>query len=337
MLKLLKKLSKRLTAAVLALALALTLTPAEATYAKGESWTKIDDYTYTLAGTDITATFDGYYLYITGTGAIPDYDERTWSARPWNKSVITHLVIAETITSIGEYAFANLSYLEDVTMSSKTFIEDNNCFTGIAYEAVFHIKGYAETTRYYGTIPYTSLDSIKKFAQTTYMRASFLFDKEYMVPLFQNSTNPTIANVYYNYDLTTPWEDLDEKANGNQYTDICRIISPTSDGDLSVTCCRQYVDSDYYELFASVIGTDTLAATYVMEVERGDILVRKTLNELFYELTIPEEYKLAGRTFRLISIDQGKVTVHEDLDLSDSTFTFTTDMPSTIYALVYSA
>lgn len=331
----LKHLTKRLTAAVLALALLLTFIPADITYAKGESWTKVDDNTYTLAGTDITATFDGYNLYITGTGAIPDYDERTWAARPWHKSVITRLVIDETITSIGEYAFANLSYLEDITLSSKTFIEDNNTFTGIAYEPVFHIKGYAETIRYYGTIPYTSLDSIKKFAQTTYTRASFLFDREYMVTLFQNSTNPTIANVYYNYDLATPWENLDEKANGNKYTDICRIISPTSDGDLSVTCNKQYVDPDYYELFATVIGTDTLAATYVMEVERNDILVRKTLNELFYELAIPEEYKLAGRTFRLISIDQGKVTVHEDLDLSDSTFTFTTDTPSTIYALIY--
>lgn len=330
-----KKFTKRLTAAVLALALLLTLIPADITYAKGESWTKVDDNTYTLAGTDITAAFDGCCLYITGTGAIPDYDERSWTARPWNKSAITHLIIAETITSIGEFAFANLSCLEDVTMSSKTFLEDNNCFTGIAYEPVFHIKGYAETPRYYGTILYTSLDSIKRFAQTTYMRASFLFDKEYMVPLFQDSTNPTIANVYYNYDLTTPWEDLDEKANGNQYTDICRIISPTSDGDYSVTCSKQYVDPDYYELFSAVIGEDTLAATYVMEVERGDVLVRKTLNELFYELTIPEDCKLAGRTFRLISIDQGKVTIHEDLDFSDSTFTFTTDTPSTIYALVY--
>lgn len=331
----LKKITQRLMAACLILALLLTIIPADISYAKGDAWTKLDDSTYTLSGTDITARFDGYYLYIDGTGKIPDYDERTWYARPWNKSDITHLVIAESITAVGEYAFANLSYLEDVTMSSKTFIEDNNCFTGIAYEPVFHIKGYAETTRYHGSVPYTSLDSIKRFAQTTYMRASFLFEKQYMADLFQNSTNPTIANVYYNYDLTTPWENLDEKANGNRYTDICRIISPTSDGDLSITCNKQYVNEDYYDIFSAAIGDDTLAATFVIEAKRGDILVRQTLNELFYELTIPEEYRLAGRTFRLISIDKGRVTVHEDLDISDATFTFKTNMPCTVYALTY--
>lgn len=364
----LRKNMKRFSAALIALAIVCITLPSEnvhAVYAvdtSGISWTKTDEYTYTtstvvtddednettiisdvtvttysLDGTDVTATIDGHNLHISGTGAIPDYTERSWSVRPWHKYAITNLVIDETITSIGEYAFANLSYLEDITMSSKTFIENNNAFTGIAYEPVFHIKGYAETVKYIGTIPYTSLDSIKAFAQSTYMRASFLFDEAYMVTLFQNSGNPTITNVFCNYDTTTPWEDLDEYENGNVYTDICRIISPTSDGDLSVTCYKQCVNQDYYELFATAIGTDTLAATYVMEVERNDVLVGKTLSELYYELTIPEEYKLAGRTFRLISVDQGTVTVHEDFDLSDSTITFMTDTPSTIYALVYSA
>ncbi len=298
---------------------------------------EVTAYVYTLDGTDITATIDDTYLYISGNGAIPSYNEHTWSYRPWHKwDNIKHLVIDETITSIGEYAFANMSELEDISMYSTTFIEDNSAFTGIAYEPVFHIIGYSETARYIGTIPYTSLDSIKAFAQSTYLRASFLFDQQYMVELFQNSANPTITNVFCYYDSTKPWEDLDENENGNKETELCRVVTATSDGDLSVDCYKQVVGTNYYEAFATVIGTDTLAATYSMEVYRNDVLVRTTLSELCYELQIPAEYQQAGRTFRIISIDKSNVTVHEDLDLSDSTITFSTSTPSTVYALVYS-
>ena len=63
--------------------------------------------------------------------------------------------------------------------------------------------------------------------------------------------------------------------------------------------------------------------------------VMQTENEIKYIHTIPQEFRLPGRSFRLLGIGDGVVNIYDDLDLDDSTITFATRTPSAAYALVY--
>lgn len=331
-----KKMLGKILSVVLTLILVFSIMPTTTVNAKGETWISLGDGWYALDGTDIKVEITSNTIHITGTGAIPDYDERSLSERPWHNATCKTLIIDNTITSIGTYAFSYLNLLEDITLSSTTFIAATNSFTGSANEPVFHIKGYAETVNYIGTIPYTSLDSIKFFAENNSNYASFVLDEWYMVSLFQNSTNPTIANVYCRYDTTKPWENVTDNLNGNKSTEFCTLASANPNGNLALTAKQCYIDSTYYEAFSSVIENYSLATTFTMELEReGLVTVRKTLYPLYYKLTIPEEYRQAGRSFRILSMAQGTVEVLEDLDTDDTTVTFMTQYPTSTFALVY--
>ena len=63
--------------------------------------------------------------------------------------------------------------------------------------------------------------------------------------------------------------------------------------------------------------------------------VEYTDDALEYVLKIPDEYKMAGRTFKLLAIGSGTVYTYDDLDSTDSTITFATQRPNTAYALIY--
>lgn len=310
--------------------------PIQNAKASGETWSRIGDGSYMLDGTNITVRISGDTIHISGNGAVPDYDERTLSQRPWHKAACKNLVIDSTITSIGTYAFASLTELKKITLSSTTFIADKTSFAGIAYAPIFRILGYTETVSYIGTIPYSSLDSIKAFAQKNSHDASFLLDHSYMVPLFQNSTNPTIANVYCAYDTGEPWKDAATDHNGNQYTKFCKLLSTSPGGSLELNAEKLYADKSVYEVFASVIGDYIFAYTFTMTLQKNDrVFVTQTLEPMFYQLTLPDELVAAGRTFRIISTGQGSIEILEDLDTSDSTVTFMTKIPQAAFAVVY--
>ena len=52
-------------------------------------------------------------------------------------------------------------------------------------------------------------------------------------------------------------------------------------------------------------------------------------------MEIPNAYKFPGRQFSLIQLGAGSVNTLVDEDTDDNTIPFTTDYPSTVYALVY--
>lgn len=66
----------------------------------------------------VSWTLDGDTLKITGSGTMDSYSYR--SNAPWydKRSSIKHIVIAEGITSIGDYAFYNLNYVESISVPS---------------------------------------------------------------------------------------------------------------------------------------------------------------------------------------------------------------------------
>lgn len=301
----------------------------------GSAWVSMGNGWYALADTEIKVEITDKEIHVMGTGAIPDYDVRALSSRPWHRWTGSSLVIDAGITSIGAYAFSSLTGLKKKTMNSTTFIEDRTAFAGLAYEPVFYIHGYSELPRLYGTIIYTSLDSIKAYAQKNNVNASFLFDQPYMATAFQNSTNPTIRNVFCAYDETKPWEMLKEVYSGNKYTENCKIISNTSDGDYKVECYQKVMTTQCYEAFAALIGNYTYGAGFEMNTTRLDIQVKKTLTPLFYQLNIPDTLKAPGRQFKLISIVNGVSKILDDYDVSDDTITFLTDSPSGVFGLIY--
>lgn len=329
---------KKWIALLAAIAILIGIMPVPTVKAADETWLNLGDGNYLLNGTDIKAEISGDTIHVSGNGAIPDYDERTLSKRPWHRSTCKKLVIDNTITSVGTYAFASLPQLEYITFSSATFLADKSSFAGIAYAPVFRILGYSETVTYIGTIPYSSLDSIKAFAQKNNNNAYFLLDHSYMVPLFQNSVNPTISNVYCAYDTIIFWENnaADYDHNGNRYTEFCELLSKTSDGYLTLYAEKLYADKSVYELISTVIGDNTFAYTFSMKMERNDIVpVTRTLEPMFYRITLPDEFLAAGRTFKIISIGQGSVEVLDDLDVNDTTVTFLTKIPQAVFAVVY--
>lgn len=329
---------RKIVALLLAFVLTAGLFPTSTAHAATAGWTKISDGYYMLDGTDITVEMSGTTMTISGNGALPDYEIRTLSQRPWNKSECTTLIIGEGITYIGTYAFASLTKLKDITLSSTTFIAAKNSFTGISYTPVYRIKGYQAAVMYYGTIPYTSLDSIRAFAfsNNNTDRASFLLDYPYMVEDFQNSTNPTISNVYCAYDSTEPWEDIASNGNGNVETEVCKLASAVSDGYLELDTEVVPADTSYYELFSTVIGSYTFATNFSMEVLlNGNATMYKTIEPLCYTLTIPDEYVQAGRVFKIINSATGSIEILDDLDTNDNTVTFATKTPTSTFALVY--
>lgn len=331
-----KGLQKKWTAFIVMITLMIAAVPVSRVTAAGGAWIRIGDGSYMLDGTDITVQILGDTIHVSGNGALPDYDERTLSQRPWHKAACKNLLIDNTITSIGTYAFASLTELKKITLNSTTFIADKTSFAGIAYAPVFHILGYTEAVTYIGTIPYTSLDSIKAFAQKNSHDASFLLDHSYMVPLFQNSTNPTISNVYCAYDANKPWEDVVANHNGNQQTEFCRLLSASSGGCLELSAQKLYADKSVYEAFASVIGDNIFAYTFSMTMQRnGRTSVTQTLEPMYYQLTLPDELTGAGRIFQILSIGQGSIEILDDLDTSDKTVTFMTKIPQAVFAVVY--
>ena len=171
-----KKIVKKLLASVLVIALVVAVAPVSKVEAAGETWINNGDGWHYLQGTDIKVKMADNMIRISGSGELPDFDYWELYKRPWDKTSFEYVTIDDTITSIGKYAFYGVKSIKHVTMDSKTFIKDYTSFEGISYMPIFRINGKQERTEMIGTIPYTSLDSIKAFAQTNSMGACYIFD-----------------------------------------------------------------------------------------------------------------------------------------------------------------
>lgn len=338
---------KKIMSAILATALTFSITPAIAVEAAevtagttteavvAQNWVSQGNGWHYLQGTDIKVQIENDMIRITGTGAIPDFDYWKLYERPWHTSTCKYLMIDDTITSLGAYSFYNMENIKYVTMSMNTFIDAKCVFEGISYMPIFRITGKSGQTRMIGTIPYTSYDSIKAFAQTNSMGAAYILDDNKTALEFQESVNPTICNVYNARDEKAPWNDLGNNGNGNVATPILKLSPLNPDYSLRVAAQRRYPGMACYEAYAAFIGDYTFATTYSIVVEKEEKKLEKTDSVLQYILTIPQKYRQAGRSFRLLAIGNGTVNIYDDLDTNNDTITFATDTPTTAYALVY--
>lgn len=330
---------KKFMAVALAAALTFSVTPvitAEATeMTQHQTWISQGNGWHYLQGTDIKVQIANDIIHFTGTGEIPDFDYWYLYERPWATSNCTNVIIDSSITSIGKYTFYKMDKVKYVYMSTKTFIKDNTVFEGIAYKPVFRITDNGVETKMIGTIPYTSYDSIKAFAQVNSMGAAYIMDNKKTALAFQESVNPTICNVYWATDEDAPWSDVDKNGNGNVITPSCKLSASNPDPSIGVSAQRRYQGLACYEAYAAFIGEYTFATTFNIVAEKGKNTIEKTDVALQYTLTIPPQFRQAGRSFRLLQIGQGVVNIYDDLDNNLDTITFATDTPTTAYALVY--
>ncbi len=356
---------KRILAAAFAVAMAATVLAGNnpvTVQAQELTWSHPGNGWHYLEGTDISVKIENKAVYVYGTGEIPDCDYWKLYERPWANTDAESVYIAETITSIGRYAFYDMPKLRRINMYSSTFVKDMTCFDKICYKPIYRIYDRPVNTEMIGTIPYTSFDSIKAIAQTNYNGACWIMDSPAKAQEFQNSTNPTVPNVYYATEKVkrlpnevtdiapendVPWENIETYSNGNVATPICRLSAQTPDASLIVSAQKRYQGRACLEAYAAFIEDYTFGAAFNVSVNKNarvvtrsyDIIVEnkvvQTENELKYVLTIPQELKLQGRSFRLLGIGDGVVNVYDDLDLDDGTITFATNTPSAAYALVY--
>ncbi len=133
---------RRLLASILSLVMILSLLPVTAmangegdvtlyNTSEGEPQSELngncgangDNVTWTLTGDE-----GAYTLTISGNGAMADY--ATGGAQPWvsQKANIKHVVIAGSVTSIGERAFMGFSALEDVVIPDSVTSYGTNAF-----------------------------------------------------------------------------------------------------------------------------------------------------------------------------------------------------------------
>jgi hypothetical protein len=331
-----KKINK-IAALLFALAIIVSAIPATSVKASAPTiiWTQgADGWSY-LQGTDIRAKQQDYTLTIEGNGELPDFDYWYLYQRPWDKTSCTTLNIGEGITYIGSYAFYNISSIKYIYLNSSTFINDSTCFEGIASYPIFRIYGDNVTEKQFGTITLTSMDSISRLAQTSWNGACYIMDTVAISEKFQNSTNPTIRNVFYAHQEDAPWNELYNKENGGVVTSICKISTQGISPSYGVSAQNKYQGNACYEAYAAFIGDYNFATTFDITLYNGNQVITKTDTPLQYTLQIPSKYSAIGTTFKLLAIGSGVVYTYDDLDMDSQTITFQTDYPTTSYALIY--
>lgn len=328
---------KKLMSMICALAMIMVLlVPTKVMAAEGPCWTKVDGqeaWTYTDGqGTELIAKIQGNTLYIQGKGEIPSYSRDMLGNRPWNNKVIYSIIISDEVTSIGAEAFSNMAKLHDVTMPVSAFLEDVSAFAGAPKECIFYFKGTNIVSRNIGNVPYNSVDSIAAFMQKNNGVYQYHMDNYYMTSWVQNTVLPKIeklspkdANSTY-YNVNYPIINYESKLS---------FVSPKPDYTMNTSIVSKQQGKTALEIFALVLGDHTYVAAYNMAVNNAKGIVKSTDTALTYQMTIPAAYQYPGRQFSLIQLGNGVVNMLADEDMDDGTFTFTTDYPSTVYALVY--
>lgn len=330
-----KKTLKKLVSLALTIAIVLTMLPVSVKAAESAKWVPLGGGRHQLEGTDVIVEIAPGTVHLTGSGAVPDYGYWDMNKRPWHTSECVSLVVDDTITSIGSYAFYQMSKLKYITISSQTFIKDTTVFGKNAQNPVFRIGGSQVRSEMFGNVPYTSLDSIKAFAQGGW-GGSYVLDDGANAKAFQESTNPTIPFVYSATDAAAPWNDLNLNRNGNVYTSLCSPRTP--DPGYTVTGMKKYQGRQSYEIFGALAADYSFVATYEIVVNRNDAKktkITETSAPKQYVFSIPKEFQKDGRTFRLLSIGKDQFFNYEDLDTATGTITFETSQPSAAYALIY--
>ncbi|MCM1181974.1 MAG: hypothetical protein NC337_01200 [Roseburia sp.] len=330
---------KRVLSVLMVCALVVSMfVPVRAKAADNSVWVKKPGkqaWTYTDGqGTNLVASIDGDTLYIGGTGAVPSYDRDSLGNRPWHNRPIRALEFETGVTSIGAEAFSNLRDLYHVTIWSGTFIEDPSAFGGASQGCLFDIMGTNIVSRNIGNVPYNSLDSIAAFMQRYSGYYRYTLANYYMIKWVQNSVSPRI-------DFLLPQSVVSEYTNPNypiiDYQSRLYFVSPQPEEGMLTYIQRKQQGMAAMEAFSLMLGDATYVTSYNMSITgaKGKGMVEHTDTPLTYMITIPAEFQYPGRQFFLLQIGNGVVNVLADEDWNDATLTFTTDYPSTVYALIY--
>lgn len=304
--------------------------------AEGTVWVKVsgeEAWTYTDGqGTEILAKIMDKTLYIRGNGAIPAFEHWGLGNRPWHNKTIYKIVIEEGITSIGAHAFSDMKTLHEVTMPVSAFVEETTAFGNTPVDSIFYFKGTNIVSRNIGNVPYTSLDSIVAFMQKYNGTYTYRMDNYYMTTWVQNSVVPKIdklspvdANAQYynpNYPIINTQSELS-------------FVTPKTDYTMNASIVSKQQGKVALEIFSMVLGDKTYATAYNMSVHNWKGQIKYTEAPMTYKMTIPAAFQYPGRKFTLIQFGEGVVNFLEDEDMDDTTLTFTTNYPSTVYALVY--
>lgn len=304
--------------------------------ADGTVWVKVsgeEAWTYTDGqGTEILAKIMDKTLYIRGNGAIPAFEHWGLGNRPWHNKTIYKIVLEEGITSIGAHAFSDMKTLHEVTMPVSAFVEETTAFGNTPVDSIFYFKGTNIVSRNIGNVPYTSLDSIVAFMQKYNGTYTYRMDNYYMTTWVQNSVMPKIdrlspvdANAQYynpNYPIINTQSELS-------------FVTPKTDYTMNASIVSKQQGKAALEIFSMVLGDKTYATAYNMSVHNWKGQIKYTEAPMTYKMTIPAAFQYPGRKFTLIQFGEGVVNFLEDEDMDDTTLTFTTNYPSTVYALVY--
>ncbi len=302
-------------------------------------WTDAGNLTWTLSdgdGTNLTVKLIGNVLHVQGTGAVPSYSADALGNRPWNTFNISvyEILVYDGITSIGSRAFSDMNYLQKVTMNASVFLKDGTVFAGAGEGCRFNFLGTNMSTELIGEkIPYTSLDSIVQFALANNNGDYYyVFANNYMTRLVKQKSGDKLFNVVSSddYDDTTnpsyPYINLDTKVK-KVSGDLHYLTAITTQSNLQGKAAL--------EIFALVIGDNEYIGAYNVSLNLNDTVIKNTDTPVTYSMEIPNAYKYPGRQFSLIQLGNGVVNILADEDTDDNTITFTTDYPSTVYALVY--
>ena len=331
---------KKLFMALFALILVFTCMPDIKADAAGDnaSWNYEGGMAWTLksGSTDITVKIIGNTLYVRGTGDVPSYSYDALGIKPWNQfnSTIYEIFVYDGITSIGTKAFSDMENLSKVTMYATTFLKDGSVFAGAKPECRFNFLGTNMSSEMIGgKIPYTSLDSIVQFALSNNTLYVYVFSNNYMTRLVKLKSGNSLMNVVSS-------DDYDKTVNADYpYINLSTKVKKVS-GDLhyltAISAQTRMQGPDALAVIAFLMEEGSqYIGTYHVSLCRNDTIIKKTDAPVTYSMDIPNAYKLPGRQFSLIQFGNGVVNVLTDEDASDSTITFTTDYPSTAYALIY--
>lgn len=301
------------------------------------AWQKLQgkfEWTYQdVDGTSLTAKLEGYTLTIDGVGEIPAYADYALGNRPWNGMAVYELVIGNGVTAIGANAFAGLKDLYRITIPVSVLIEDSSAFAGINSTAYFMVKGMDITNHGVGKVPYTSAESFAKL-MSDYSSYRFQVDNMYMVQLLKNYCSEKEVAI-------APLDALTTASNPDypliNYTSSIAVAEKDwVPGALTHIQAKQQgaVAREVFSIMLGIMPDYNYVYSYNM-ASYNIVDATQTAGTKTYVMTVPAAYRFPNRTHALIQIGNGVVNILEDEDTSADTITFTTDLPSSVFALVY--
>ena len=295
----------------------------------------------------VTAQIRDGILYFDGNGAIPSYTNDTLYTRPWNTSIFQGIVVGEGITEIGSKAFANFPKLRYITVHSTPFIKDGTVFDKIDSKPQVRMMGSEESVRMIGNkIPYTSLDSWARVAQSRTANILYIVDNGAMKMKFRQKTLPNVPFVFsadneestHRYDMA---DHEEEKAQMQTFVSPLRFAPGYEKIGQAVTAQRLKMGEGYLEVVAwylnNLYQNYSYGESYSNAVSTADKIYDSYDTPQKYVYQIPSEMQQPGRTFKVVMVaPDGQPTVFDDLDSSDSTITFSTNLGKFNFSIIYS-